>query len=192
MLGSPGPMPAELAAEVTAAFDREELVELALGLGLFHGFSKMLIALGHEPDEMDTTILDTPAPTSATVTAGPADPRADVLAMRPDLQERWLAMAAALHGLPGLGDEHRALIDRRVATLVGAPWAAPIETSDEAQAVLAELAELFVIDVRALTPDRLDALRRVSGDDAVVPVIFELAVADGIARCAATIGSQVS
>ena len=184
-------MPDGLAAEVTAAFDTEELVELALGLGLFHGFSKMLIALGREPDEMETTILDTPAPVSPTVSGGESDPRAEVLRRRGDLRERWLVMAGSLHGLPGLSDEHRTLIDRRVATLVGAPWAAPIAPQDDVEALVAELAELFVIDVRALTPDRLRALGDAAGEDAVVPVIFELAVADGIARCAATIGGLV-
>lgn len=191
MLTSPGPMPEPLAAEVTAAFDTEELVELALGLGLFHGFSKMLIALGREPDEMETTILDTPAPVSPTVSGGEPDPRADVLARREDLRERWLVMAGSLHGLPGLAEEQRELIDRRVATLVGAPWAGPIAPQNEVEALLAELAELFVIDVRALTPDRLQALGGAAGEDAIVPVIFELAVADGIARCAATISDVV-
>jgi hypothetical protein len=37
-----------------------ELVELALGVGLFLGMSKVLITLGLEPEEMDTTVLPTP------------------------------------------------------------------------------------------------------------------------------------
>ena len=41
-------------------FSEPELVELGIGLALFHGFSKMLIALGLEPENMDTTILPTP------------------------------------------------------------------------------------------------------------------------------------
>jgi alkylhydroperoxidase family enzyme len=37
-----------------------EIVEVALGVGLFMGLSKVLITLGLEPDEMDTTVVETP------------------------------------------------------------------------------------------------------------------------------------
>jgi hypothetical protein len=40
-------------------FDDGELVELVLGIALFHGFSKIAIALG-PPPEMPTTVLPTP------------------------------------------------------------------------------------------------------------------------------------
>jgi hypothetical protein len=43
-----------------AEFDDAQREELGIGLALFHGFSKVLIALGCEPEEMDTTILTTP------------------------------------------------------------------------------------------------------------------------------------
>lgn len=45
---------------VVQAFGEPGVVELALGLALFHGFSKMLIALGLEPEVMDTVVLPTP------------------------------------------------------------------------------------------------------------------------------------
>ena len=57
-----------------------------------------------------------------------------------------------------------------------------IAPDGEVETLLAELAELFVIDVRALTPDRLQAYGEAAGEHAIVPVIFELAVADGIAE----------
>jgi hypothetical protein len=59
-LGADGPPSAEGQARLQAEFRDEELVELGIGLALFHGFSKMLIALGLEPEEMDTTVLPTP------------------------------------------------------------------------------------------------------------------------------------
>ncbi len=37
-----------------------EVVESMLALGLFVGFSKMMIALGLEPDGMETTVWATP------------------------------------------------------------------------------------------------------------------------------------
>lgn len=56
--------PADPAPEVAAGmadhFDEAQRVELACGLALFHGFSKMLIVLGLEPAEMETTVRPTP------------------------------------------------------------------------------------------------------------------------------------
>jgi alkylhydroperoxidase family enzyme len=46
-------------------FSEPELVELGIGLALFNGLSKMLIALGLEPDQMDTTVVPTPGSTPA-------------------------------------------------------------------------------------------------------------------------------
>jgi hypothetical protein len=47
-------------AALREAYSEAEAVELALGLSLFHGFSKMLIVLGLEPESMDTTVMPTP------------------------------------------------------------------------------------------------------------------------------------
>jgi len=41
-------------------FGEEALVEMGIGLALFHGFSKLLITLGCEPAEMDVTVMPTP------------------------------------------------------------------------------------------------------------------------------------
>ena len=41
-------------------FDDGELAELALGVGLFFGLSKVLVALGLEPESMPTTVLPAP------------------------------------------------------------------------------------------------------------------------------------
>ena len=59
-LGADGPPSVDDQARLRAEFSDEELVELGIGLALFHGFSKMLIALGLEPEHMDTTVLPTP------------------------------------------------------------------------------------------------------------------------------------
>ena len=39
---------------------REQRAEISLGVGLFMGMSKVLIALGLEPEEMETTVVKTP------------------------------------------------------------------------------------------------------------------------------------
>ena len=59
-LAADGPMPADVAARFEAEFDAAERTEIGIGLALFHGFSKALIALGCEPEEMETTVLRTP------------------------------------------------------------------------------------------------------------------------------------
>lgn len=41
-------------------FDDAEIVELALGVGLFLGMSKVLITLGLEPEDMPVTVMPTP------------------------------------------------------------------------------------------------------------------------------------
>lgn len=59
-LEAEGPMPDAAAAAFDAEFSPEEQTELGVGLALFHGFSKVLIALGCEPSEMGTVELPTP------------------------------------------------------------------------------------------------------------------------------------
>lgn len=59
-LDTNGPPPAEAQAKILAHFTVAEIAELGIGLALFHGFSKLLIAVGAEPEEMDVTILRTP------------------------------------------------------------------------------------------------------------------------------------
>lgn len=49
-----------LVAELRRHHTDGQLVEMTLGISLFHGFSKMLIVLGLEPETMDTTVVPTP------------------------------------------------------------------------------------------------------------------------------------
>ena len=55
-----GPPDADLQAALREEFTEEELVEMGVGLALFHGVSKMLIALGCEPEEMEVGVHRTP------------------------------------------------------------------------------------------------------------------------------------
>lgn len=59
-LGAGGVPPEAVRAQVLDEFDDAEMTEMAIGLALFHGVSKMLIALGCEPEQMDVTELRTP------------------------------------------------------------------------------------------------------------------------------------
>lgn len=50
----------ELQAALRAEFSDAEIVEMATAVLAFHAFSKMLIALGLEPEQMDTIVHATP------------------------------------------------------------------------------------------------------------------------------------
>lgn len=60
LLGLPDKPEAADQALIRAQFSPAEIVELLLGVGLFHGMSKVLINLGLEPQEMPVTLLPTP------------------------------------------------------------------------------------------------------------------------------------
>ncbi len=59
-LAAQGSPDTESQSRIAAEFGPAELAELGIGLALFHGFSKMLIISGCEPEEMDTTVLAVP------------------------------------------------------------------------------------------------------------------------------------
>jgi alkylhydroperoxidase family enzyme len=59
-LTDPTGVPAELQASLRRHFRDDQIVELALGIGMFHALSKVLIVFGLEPEKMPTTIVPTP------------------------------------------------------------------------------------------------------------------------------------
>lgn len=59
-LAAQGPPATEVRTRIEEEFGPAELAELGIGLALFHGFSKMLIISGCEPEEMETTVLAAP------------------------------------------------------------------------------------------------------------------------------------
>jgi alkylhydroperoxidase family enzyme len=60
VLAADGPADPELVADMRSEFDDAEIAELAMGVALFHGFSKLLITFGLEPEEMATIVKRTP------------------------------------------------------------------------------------------------------------------------------------
>lgn len=60
IIGLPGRLNSDQLRELRQHFSEAEILEIALGVGLFMGMSKVLITLGLEPDQMDTTVLPTP------------------------------------------------------------------------------------------------------------------------------------
>lgn len=56
----PAPLPSPVRSDLDAHFNAAEQAELAMGVGLFLGMSKVLITLGVEPENMPTTVIPTP------------------------------------------------------------------------------------------------------------------------------------
>jgi alkylhydroperoxidase family enzyme len=63
LIGDPRSLRDADIAALKSQFSDAEIVEIALGVGLFLGMSKVLINLGLEPEDMPVTVL--PAPGSA-------------------------------------------------------------------------------------------------------------------------------
>ena len=60
IVGEPRALDADQVAELRKHFSDPQVVELALGVGLFLGLSKALIALGLEPESMPVSVIPTP------------------------------------------------------------------------------------------------------------------------------------
>ena len=59
-LGHPADVDEATRRELLGHFSAEEIVELAAGVALFMGFSKIAVALGQAPETMPTLIVPTP------------------------------------------------------------------------------------------------------------------------------------
>jgi len=60
-LDPPHTVDAQLAAAMSARFSAAEITELGLALAMFLGMAKVLISLGTVPEEMEITVVPTPA-----------------------------------------------------------------------------------------------------------------------------------
>ncbi len=60
-LVDPGRIDQALRDDMAARFSDAEIVELTVALALFLGMAKVLISLGTEPEEMERTVVPTPA-----------------------------------------------------------------------------------------------------------------------------------
>ena len=60
ILSASGTLTRKNDAIIKRSLSKKERAEISLGVGLFMGMSKVLIALGLEPEEMETTVVKTP------------------------------------------------------------------------------------------------------------------------------------
>ena len=59
-LGAHGAPSSDVQEQMKKEFTTEQIAEMGIGLALFHGFSKLLIVSGCEPEEMERTVLSAP------------------------------------------------------------------------------------------------------------------------------------
>lgn len=59
-LGAQGAPSIAVQEQMKKEFTTEQIAEMGIGLALFHGFSKLLIVSGCEPEEMERTVLSAP------------------------------------------------------------------------------------------------------------------------------------
>ncbi len=65
IIGQPARLPDATMAALREHFSDSQIAELALGVGLFNGMSRVLICLGLEPQQMPLTVLPTPGSQSS-------------------------------------------------------------------------------------------------------------------------------
>jgi hypothetical protein len=191
-INTPSPLPHELFAEITDIYTKAEITEIALGLGLFHGFSKMLIALGREPVEMDTTIIPTPtAPmTKLEIQVPDSHPVASLLSPTPDLRDRWIDLENTLWKMNNYPRMELEKIRSRLATLLDVSLEYEnFYHSGDSSRDLQNFSDQFVFDIRSFTDEQRRAIIDEFGSDGLLNLMICLALYDGIFRVATTLDS---
>ena len=65
MIGPAGALTNSEKKALRAHFDDAQIVEMSIGVALFHAMSKTLIGLGLEPESMPVSVVPTPGPRTA-------------------------------------------------------------------------------------------------------------------------------
>jgi hypothetical protein len=171
-------------SHMEGAFDLDERREIAMALALYHGFSKVLIVLGLEPEPgtMDTTELPTPNTASAFATLNEGFVLAETEVDRAcsDTPQH----AALLAGV-------RARIASLLDTPAGAEMAGPDLSDVEHGAAWRDIAEMFVVDIHSVDDQMFAAAADPVGPQLTTALFVGMALADGRARLAMA-GSPVT
>tara|TARA_B100000945_G_scaffold16115_1_gene11963 strand:- start:2340 stop:2993 length:654 start_codon:yes stop_codon:yes gene_type:complete len=186
---TPGPISDETRSLLLSSFTQNEIAELSIGVALFHGFSKMLIALGREPEEMDTTIVPTPQlPDSAVSSANFSSDFSHLFTHIPDIGMRWEILEGALLSIGDVPDSALSLLKHRMSELLGVNYLVsdqeitPIENSE----LLRDVSENFVFDIRSISSDTRREISEIYSSEGLLQLMFAMALYDGILRMEAT------
>ncbi len=158
---------------------------MALGVALFHGFSKMLIALGREPDEMETTVIPTPTPSLEHLDKvfEPDNPMHAILSPSPNLRDRWLDLEDALWISQSYPTTELLAVRGRLAELLPIPNAfrSYYLSAGSGNSSLS-IADQFFYDVRSITEEQRNEISNNFGTEGLVVLMICLALYDGAFR----------
>ena len=152
----------------------------------------MLIALGREPDEMETTII--PTPTAPADLLNPAaeetNPIASLLSSTPNLRNRWLNLENSLWSMDSYPSNELEKVRLRMANLLRID-SKYIESYDKkvSVALTQNISDQFVFDIRSITSHQREMICNEFGTEGLLNLMLCLALYDGIFRVAATIDS---
>ena len=152
----------------------------------------MLIALGREPDEMDTTIIPTPtAPIGVlNITVEKTNPIASLLSATPNLRNRWLNLENSLWNIGSYPRNELEKVRLRMANLlrINSKY---IDSYDKNGSVTLtpNISDQFVFDIRSITSQQREMICNQFGKEGLLNLMLCLALYDGIFRVAATLDS---
>ena len=187
---TPGPVQIEISNALDASFTKRQIAELSIGIALFHGFSKMLIGLGREPEEMDTTVVPTPHL--------PLDPKvtnvhshkdfSHLFIYIPEVESRWNILEQGLLSMDALPEEVLQLAKRRMSEVLGvthltSPTENPYSEHDE---FFKTISENFVFHIRSISSATRAKITEMYGSEGLLQFMFGMALYDGIFRMEAT------
>ncbi|MAU39765.1 MAG: hypothetical protein CL501_02750 [Actinobacteria bacterium] len=171
--------------ELGDLFDASEITEISLGVALFHGFSKMLIALGREPNEMETTIIPTPTPSTNRLDKvfSADNPMHAVLSASKNLRDRWLDLEDALWETSSYPTSELQMIRSRLSELLPIPEACSrYYRSNTEDSSSVGIADQFFYDVRSITEKQRNEISQNYGPEGLVTLMICLALYDGAFR----------
>ncbi len=152
----------------------------------------MLIALGREPDEMETTIIPTPtAPTGLlNTTTEKTNPIASLLSATPNLRDRWLNLENSLWNMGSYPRNELEKVRLRMAHLLRID-SKYIDSYDKngSVALTQNISDQFVFDIRSITSHQREMICNEFGTEGLLNLMLCLALYDGIFRVAATLDS---
>ena len=187
---TPGPVSSEISRSLSTSFTEQQISELSIGVALFHGFSKMLIGLGREPEEMEITVVPTPhLPDTALVSNRKSHHDfSHLFTYIHEIGSRWIILERSLLSMDALPKRVLDLVKRRISEVLGVTHLTTSidDTCSEHDEFIRGIAENFVFDIRSITSSTRERITGIYGSDAVLQLMFAMALYDGIFRMEAS------
>ena len=141
----------------------------------------MLIALGREPEEMDTTVIPTPQfPDSTVSNADLSGNFSHLFTDIPDIGMRWRILEDALFSIGDVPDRALSLVKHRMSELLGVSHLVTerdfnsMENSDLLQSV----SKSFVLDIRSISSETRREISKIYSSEGLLQLMFAMALYD--------------